>query len=235
MDIPLARAQALAGMKHKVNTIYVTTSSASTVSTVSKEISGRLPSATVTSSSNLAGEVSGSLASTASLANDLGKWLAIAVLAVAFGLASLLTIVAVSRRVREFGTLKALGWQSRRIVTQVMGESITVGIVGGAAGVGLGILSSMLISKLAPRLSATVGPAAAAGTSGGTLTIGGVSRNVAGPNMAHTVAVYLTAPVTVSTIVLAVVLALAGGLIAGSFGGWRAARLRPADALARVE
>jgi putative ABC transport system permease protein len=46
--------------------------------------------------------------------------------------------------------------------------------------------------------------------------------------------VTLSAPVTVSVIGLAVLLALAGGLIAGSFGGWRAARLRPAAALARV-
>ena len=44
----------------------------------------------------------------------------------------------------------------------------------------------------------------------------------------------LSAPVTLSVIGLAVLLALAGGLIAGSFGGWRAARLRPAAALARV-
>ena len=31
-----------------------------------------------------------------------------------------------------------------------------------------------------------------------------------------------------------VVLAVVGGLIAGIFGGWRAARLRPADALSKV-
>ena len=47
--------------------------------------------------------------------------------------------------------------------------------------------------------------------------------------------VHLSAPVTLSAVLLAVVLAIAGGLIAGSFGGWRAARLRPAAALARVE
>jgi len=48
------------------------------------------------------------------------------------------------------------------------------------------------------------------------------------------VAVHLTAPVTIGIIILAVVLAIAGGVIAGSFGGWRAARLRPAAALAKV-
>ena len=35
-------------------------------------------------------------------------------------------------------------------------------------------------------------------------------------------------------VVLAVVLAVAGGLLAGTFGSWRIARLRPADALASV-
>jgi ABC-type antimicrobial peptide transport system permease subunit len=47
--------------------------------------------------------------------------------------------------------------------------------------------------------------------------------------------VALTAPVSVTTIGVAVGLAVAGGLIAGAFGGWRASRLRPADALRRVE
>ena len=35
-------------------------------------------------------------------------------------------------------------------------------------------------------------------------------------------------------LVLAEVLAIAGALIAGTFGSWRAARLRPAEALAKV-
>jgi ABC-type antimicrobial peptide transport system permease subunit len=46
--------------------------------------------------------------------------------------------------------------------------------------------------------------------------------------------VALTAPVSLTTIGLAVALAVTGGLVAGGFGGWRAARLRPADALRRV-
>jgi putative ABC transport system permease protein len=35
-------------------------------------------------------------------------------------------------------------------------------------------------------------------------------------------------------IVLAVLLAVAGGLLAGAFGSWQIARLRPARALAQV-
>jgi ABC-type antimicrobial peptide transport system permease subunit len=251
--IPLARAQTLASLKNDVNTIYVAATSAAQVNTVSKDISKAVPSSTVTNSSDLANEVTGSLASTSSLANNLGKWLAVAVLVAAFLVASLLTISAVSRRVREFGTLKALGWRSRRITLQVLGESVVVGIIGGIIGVGLGFAGAALVNKLAPPLSASVGTTTGSATPGGARQFGFGGGNGGGapgggfgggngggfggfhrPSTTHTVAVHLTAPVTVSVIVLAVVLAIAGGVIAGSFGGWRAARLRPAEALAKV-
>jgi ABC-type lipoprotein release transport system permease subunit len=245
--LPLARAQALSGNQGKVNTIYVSAESAASIGTVSREISRALQGVTVTSASNLASQVSGSLASAASLARNLGRWLAIAVLAAAFGLASLLTMGAVARRVREFGTLKALGWRSRRIVGQVLGESLVTGLIGGVAGVGLGFAGAALVSSLAPSLTASVGPVTGSATPGGARVFGGgFGGGGAGSGFAgrfsrfaasnsHTVAVHLTAPVTVSAVALAVVLAVAGGLIAGSLGGWRAARLRPATALARVE
>src|SRR3984957_9542891 len=165
--IPLARAQALAGLKGKVNTIYVAADSASNISGVAGEISGMLPKATVTTSSSLASEVTGSLSSAASLANNLGKWLAIAVLIAAFLLASLLTSGAVARRVREFGTLKALGWRSRRIVGQVMGESGAIGVVGGVVGVALGFAGAALVEKLARPLTASVGQTTGSATPGG--------------------------------------------------------------------
>ncbi len=227
--IPLARAQALANMPSEVNTIYVSAASAADISAVSSEISRALPSATVTTSSNLASEVTGSLSSASTLANSLGKWLAVAVLAAAFGLASILTMSAVSRRVREFGTLKAMGWRSRRIIRQIMGEALVIGIAGGAAGVAIGYGAAALVDALAPPLTATTATtASAAGGPGGRFARPATSA-------AHTVSVHLTAPVTLGAVALAVVLAIAGGLIAGSLGGWRAVRLRPAAALARVE
>src|SRR6266704_98654 len=224
--IPLARAQALANMPGEVNTIYVSAASAADLSAVSSEISRPLPSATVTTSSNLASEVTGSLSSASTLANSLGKWLAVAVLAAAFGLASILTMSAVSRRVREFGTLKAMGWRSRRIIRQIMGEALIIGIVGGAAGVGIGYGAAAMVEALAPPLTAsTASTASGSGGPGG--------RFARAASSAHTVSVHLTAPVTLGAVALAVVLAIAGGLIAGSLGGWRAVRLRPAAALAR--
>ncbi|HUZ24105.1 MAG TPA: ABC transporter permease [Streptosporangiaceae bacterium] len=259
--IPLARAQALAGLKNDVNTIYVAASSAADISGVSGEISRAVPKATVTNSSDLAKELTGSLSSTSSLANNLGRWLAIAVLIAAFLLASLLTMSAVSRRVREFGTLKALGWRSRRVIGQVVGEAMVIGIIGGVVGVGLGFLGAALVGHFSPTLTASVGQTTGSATPGGARTFGGGGGGGGGfgggggggfggggggggfagrfgraaSSAANNVTVHLTAPVTAEIIVAAVLLAIAGGLIAGAFGGWRAARLRPAAALARVE
>ena len=52
---------------------------------------------------------------------------------------------------------------------------------------------------------------------------------------AQTVTVQLAAPISPDLALLAVGLALTGGLLAGALGGWRAARLRPADALRRLD
>ncbi|HEX6451563.1 MAG TPA: ABC transporter permease [Trebonia sp.] len=231
--IPLARAQTLANMANEVNTVYVSAATASDISAVSGEISKALPTATVTTSSDLASEITGSLSSASTLANNLGKWLAVAVLAAAFCLASILTMSAVSRRVREFGTLKAIGWNSRRIIRQIMGEALVIGVIGGVVGIAIGYGASGLVQAIAPPLTATTGTASAASRPGGFGGGGGFGHSAA--SAAHTVSVHLTAPVTLGAIGLAVLLAIAGGLVAGLLGGWRAVRLRPAAALSRVE
>jgi putative ABC transport system permease protein len=253
--IPLGVAQSLANLKNDVNTIYVSATSNNDITTLANTIKTTVPGSTVTDEDSLASEVTGSLSSAASLANSLGKWLAIAVLIAAFLLASLLTMSAVSRRIREFGTLKALGWRSRRVVGQVLGESIAIGIVGGVVGVGLGFLGAALVDHFSGSLSASLGSTTGTATPGGAQRFGGFGGAGGGgaggtagtggtnpfrggfANAAHsasTVAVHLSAPVTITAIVLAVGLAVLGGLIAGGFGGWRAARLRPAAALSKV-
>ncbi len=237
--IPLARAQALGtqgpggkSLKGYVNTIYVTAASAADISAVQKEISALLPKATVTTPASLASQLTGSVSTAAKLANDLGKWLSILVLIAAFALASLLTMSAVARRAREFGTLKALGWRSRRIMAQVMGESVSTGLIGGLAGLGLGLAGIAIINAVAPKLTAILTSPTGlhffqSGGPGGAVS--------SSPIVTHTVPVPWSASVTPGAVVLAVVLALAGGLLAGGFGSWRIAQLRPADALARVD
>ena len=112
------------------------------------------------------------------------------------------------------------------------------GIIGGIAGIGVGFGGAALISAIAPTQYATVGQPPGSAAPGGAETVGGpaggTSFHQLTPAATHPVPVHLSASVTMSVILLAVALAVIGGLLAGSFGGWRAARLRPAAALARV-
>jgi putative ABC transport system permease protein len=179
--------------------------------------------------------VSGALSSASSLTSSLGRWLSIAALAVAFLVAGLLMMAAVSRRVREFGTLKAIGWRTRRVVAQVVGEGMALGLLGGLAGVALGVAAAAAISAVEPALSATVGSTFATGGGGfGPFAGGGATAGRPGGGGVQSVLVHLTAPLQAHTILIALLLAVAGGLVAGGFGAWRAARLRPADALRSV-
>ncbi|MFF7676497.1 ABC transporter permease [Actinacidiphila glaucinigra] len=229
--IPLKQAQTLADAKDEVTTVYVKAADSKKIDSVKSAIQKNISGTTVTTSSDLASTVSGSLSTASDLATDVGKWLSIAVLVAAFLVAGLLTSSAVSRRVREFGTLKALGWKSGRVTRQVMGEAIVNGLIGGALGIALGLGCAYLITAISPTLEATVGGGGGPGGPGGGFGPGGPARRAA----AEALHISLQAPVEVDTIVLAVVLAVAGGLVAGTFGGWRASRLRPADALRRVE
>ena len=238
--IPLGRAQAIAAygglhtLAGKLTAIYVSAASASGVPAVHSKIAALLPGATVTSSGDLASKVSGSLASATKLATDLGRWLAAAMLLAAFALAGLLTTAAVRRRVREFGTLKALGWRTRRIVAQIMAESLVTGVAGAAVGIGLGFVGAALIEAIAPTLTATVALNPGSTPPQGALINGGSLKTLTLPGGVHTISVQLHATVGATTILLAVVLAIGGAVLAGALGSWRAARLRPAHALVRV-
>jgi putative ABC transport system permease protein len=237
--IPLARAQAITGAAHDenltgdVNEIYVSAASAADIPVVQHEIARLLPHATVTSAASLASEVTGSVSSAAKLANDLGKWLAIMVLIAAFAVASLLTMLTVARRSAEFGTLKAIGWRTRRIVAQVLGESLVTGIAGAAVGVGLGFAGAAIVAVVAPDLTSTV-PASLSLAALEQSRSAGLTPVAGHAWSSRVVAVPMTPAITVGVIMLAVLLAAAGALLAGTLGSWRIAAVSPASAQARV-
>ncbi|MFE2535226.1 ABC transporter permease [Streptomyces sp. NPDC059371] len=230
--LPLKQAQTLGDAKNKVTTIYVKATDSKQIATVKTTIQKNISGTTVTTSADLADTVSGSLSTASNLATSVGKWLSIAVLIAAFLVAALLTSSAVSRRVREFGTLKALGWPSRKVTRQVVGESIVNGLLGGVLGIGLGLAAAYTVTAISPKLTAELGSTGSTGGPGG--PGGGGPGGQAASAAKNTIDIALTAPVSVTTIALAVGLAVTGGLIAGAMGGWRASRMRPADALRSV-
>ena len=249
--LPLDTARSLSGLGDVVSTVHVSAASAASIDTVQEEIEAAVPDATVSSQSELAAQVSGSLSSAASLLSSLGTWLSVIVLLVALLISMLLTSSGVGRRTREFGTLKAIGWSNTRVVSQVAGESMVQALIGGAAGLVLGLSAVGIISLIAPTISTgasgsagggaadgLAGPGGAAGMSGegmpqGGLPGGGMPGGF-GQSAAAATEIVLTAPVTPWIVASAIGLTVLGGLLAGAFGGWRATRLSPVEALRAV-
>jgi ABC-type antimicrobial peptide transport system permease subunit len=184
----------------------------------------------VTTAEDLAGRVSGSLVDARKLADRLGTALAIVALLAAFLIASLLTLSSVAKRIRELGTLKALGWRQWLVVRQVAGESVLQGLLGGLLGIGLGFAGAFVIQLASPTLEATFAQAAQQGPR--LIGPGGFGQ---GEVASASTSVEIGAPVSIALALAAVGLAVLGGLIAGAVGGLRAARLRPADALRHID
>lgn len=228
--VELATLQKLADREDRVNTVYVRADDTGAVTPLSKEIAASFEGAKVTTASDLADRVGGSLVDAKNLSGKLGTALIVIGLLASVAIASLLTLSSVTKRIRELGTLKALGWRQGLVVRQVAGESLAQGALGGVVGVVLGVGGAALISAFGPTLEASVAASqSAAGGPGGFLGFG------SGQITSGTASVSLDAPVDPRLIAIAVGLALLGGLLAGAVGGLRASRLRPADALRHID
>jgi ABC-type antimicrobial peptide transport system permease subunit len=222
--IPLSKLQTLASQKGLTNVVLVRADSSKSVSTVQKEIETKFPNAQVASSKQVADQITGSEVDASNLSRRLGIALAALAAFAAFLMAALLTLSSIGKRVREIGTLKALGWTQRRVIRQVVGESFAQGVLGGLVGVAVGIAIAAGIGAFGPKLSAT-------SSSGG----GAVASALGFGPRTITDKIPLTAPISITVLLIGFGVALAGGLLAGTAGAFRAARLRPADALRTVE
>ncbi|HVV35589.1 MAG TPA: ABC transporter permease [Acidimicrobiales bacterium] len=225
---PLSTLQDLSSRQGRINTVLVKANSSGNVDKVAAAIRKQLGSeAQVVTTASLASQVTGSLKDTKKLADRFGGVLAIIVLGSAFALAALLTLSSIGKRVREIGTLRAVGWPRKMVMRQILVETLGISVIGAVLGVALGLFGGFVIGKASPSLSATV---PTVNSSARLLAaVGATSRNAAATNATRTL--HLTVPVDVTTIVLGVFLALLGGLLAGGIGAWRASRLQPAEAL----
>lgn len=263
--IPLALAQKISDEDGKVTTIYVKAASADNVDTLAASLTTALPDNTVSTQSDLANSISGSLSSAASWISGFGKWLTIGILALAFILAALFTISSVSRRTRELGTLKAIGWSNARVTANVVGETLIQSVLGALVGLLIGVAAIVGVNSAGITLAGATssGFSAFGGGNGGgpggnqptaTATTGTSGNATNGSSLTGSTQVGSTMPgggrtsasrsstttilslsPTPESIGLAVGAALLGGVVAGAAGAVATSRLRPAAALRAVE
>ena len=220
----LKTLQTLSTNPSRVNEILVKVASASDVDAVAAAIKDRLPGAQVLTAKSLANQVTGSLANAQSLAASLGGAMAVIILLAAFLIAALLTTSSVAKRVREIGTLRALGWPKGRVVRQIMAETVVIGIIGAVVGIFVGLGVAEAVNLFGPTLTSTTSGLSVGASTAGTLFH---QTSTSSTNQA----IRLQAIITPTTVALGVACALVGGILAGALGGWRAARLSPAVAL----
>ncbi len=214
----LGTLQQLAGRPGRVNTALLRVHDSAQVEGVASRASSAFPGAKVLSSRELASRVTGSLLDASRLASSVKLATIVIVLVATLGMAGLITLANVRRRIRELGTLRAIGWSRGRVVGQIILECVTQGIIAALAGLALGIAVALVAVHFAPSLQLTTSPLP---------SLPGDARSV---RQLHQT-VQLDAIFSVVPMLFAAGAAIVGGLLAGAMGSMRAARLGPMDAL----
>jgi ABC-type antimicrobial peptide transport system permease subunit len=139
--ISLAEAQRVFKKPNQVSFYGVKLKDPAKADLVRQQIESRMPQVSVSASSEF-GEKTNDMQSFRMMTNAL-SFLSILVGGVGMMNAMLMSVY---ERTREIGTLRALGWRRRRVVWMIVREAILLSILGGIAGIVVGIGLGALIS-----------------------------------------------------------------------------------------
>jgi ABC-type antimicrobial peptide transport system permease subunit len=238
--VKLGQLQAATGLTNKLNKIYVRADSQSAVDSVSTAIKKSIAGSTVTTNAGLASQVSGSLVDANKLVKKMGAFLVLILLLAAIIITTILTLNAVTKRTREFGTLKSIGWSNGLLIRQVMAESLSIGMIGAAAGAVIGA-AGMLIARAAPltmKVSGVTGQSGPGGMPGGGAPPGGGTGAPPGFGWAAEAAsqmITVNPSISATTVLIAAAIGAATALIAGGLGSLKTSKLSPVEALKHVD
>jgi len=151
--------------------------------------------------------------------------LSVGMIALVVGAVGIVTTLynSVTERIREIGTMKAIGAQGKDILALFLVEAVLIGILGATIGLLAGIGAGYALSSISVTL-----PTGGGGGGGGTFAGGVRAAASAVASLPHVAPIFL--PVDMIKVwILSVILSIAAGL----FPAWKASRLSPMVALRR--
>jgi len=208
--VPLRLVQEMSGLSGYVTSVLVKCVDPSYVDSVANTIRGTIQGVTVVVQRALTNLVEQALSTLNLFFLSIGL---VALTAGGFGVMNTM-FMAVAERTREIGILKSIGAGDRFIFTLFIAEALIIGAVGSLAGVGVGVLVTQLIPRFAVFGGARLLP--------GARQFSSVPQNISG----------LT--ITPQVVGTAVLIGIAVSVVAGLVPSYRAARIRPAEAIRYV-
>jgi ABC-type lipoprotein release transport system permease subunit len=141
--ISLRDAQQLAGRPHQVTMFAIKLKDPDRADQVMVDLEERFPELNISRTS----EFAESIPDLKNMERMVGEISIMAILIGAVGMINTM-LMSVLERTREIGVLRALGWKGRRVLGMVLRESLALGVLGGLAGILLGLLLAWLMTKL---------------------------------------------------------------------------------------
>jgi putative ABC transport system permease protein len=218
------------------NTLIVKASNTSTVSGLANTITAIYGStAHITTTEELA-------QTAASIVGDISTLLiliaGISLVVAAIGIMNVM-LISVYERIHEIGILKAVGFKNRNILTIFIIQALIIGFFGGLVGIAVGAGGAYGLSALISSASAGASTnstattssssggfrsGSGAGAGGGAIVVGGTPSSSSG-------SISFTPVITLSTILIAMLVAVVVSVAAGAYPAWRASQLEPIEAL----
>jgi putative ABC transport system permease protein len=222
----LSDAQAITNNTGYITSLTVFAQNSGDVSSVASEISALHPELTVTTAQDRESALSTEESTyTTALANANAsdsttnstaiEEIVVVVLATSL-IVLFVMLYTVKERTKEIGTLKAIGFSNSTVMTQFMLEGILLSMIAGVVGIAIGMVAAPTIaSTLLPSVGGGARLPTGAVVISGTTRFGGLA----------------VATLTPELVLLGFGVAILLGTIGSLYPAWRAAKIRPAEAM----